>query len=286
MANAFNPRIVRVTIDIDGTIQEYTNVRIDATGTKFRSAQNSVCEIKIFNLTLENQQYIITKARPWQVKNLTPINVTLEVGRESYGTFTLFQGACYAAGITQPPDIGIVLQSMTGNFLTAISTQVDWPATSTLGDIAQNLATQAGWTLQTSSQNLSRQIVNYIPTISPLKQLQRLNEMGIVAHVDNNILKIVDPEQVSNVPGTFIDNLNYLVGVPQATDKGCQIKMMIGQGIEVGGNIEIKSSMNPSVNGNYYINTLQFEVSNREQPFFYNLECFPLATALSSGPAQ
>ncbi len=285
MTSAFNKRIVRVTIDIDSTIQEYTNVRIDASGTKFRSAQNSVCEIRIFNLTLEHQQYIITRASPFSLTNLTPINVTLEVGRESYGTFTLFQGACLAAGITQPPDIGIVLQSMTNNYLLSNTQGVDYPATTTLGQIAANLAQTLGCTLQSPSANLSRQIVNYNFTGSPVKQLQRLNEMGVVAYVDNKTLVVVDPEQARSNTVTLIDNLGGLVGVPQATSYGCQVKTLIGQGIEVGGKVKVISAMNPSVNGDYYVETMQFELSNREPPFFYNLNCRNIAYALSSGPA-
>ena len=59
MVSAFDPRIVRVTIDIDGTIQEYTNVRIDGRGTKKRSSQLSTATIKLYNLTEKNVQWIL-----------------------------------------------------------------------------------------------------------------------------------------------------------------------------------------------------------------------------------
>jgi len=275
MTSAFDQRIIRVTIDINGTIQEYKNVRIDIRGTKYRSAQFSQAEIRIFNLTRENQQWILTKASPFALPpaQLTPINVTLEVGRESYGTFTLFQGAVFAAGIMQPPDMGLVLQSLTSNFLLANTTAVAFPETTTLGQIATQLARSLNCTLQSPSANLSRQIVNYSFTGAPAKQLQRLNEMGVVAYVDNNVLVVVDPEQARTDNTILIDSISGLVGVPQATTMGCTCRVMIGQGIEVGGKVEVVSQQNPSVNGTYIVQRLDFEASNREQPFFYTLDC-------------
>lgn len=275
MTAAFDPRIVRVTIEIDGTVQEFTNVRIDARGTKYRSALMSQAEIRIFNLTRENQQWILTRASPQQKPPapLTPINVTLEVGRESYGTFTLFQGSAFAAGITQPPDMGIVLQSLTNNFQLANTSAVSFPETSTLGQIAGQLAKDMGCTLQMRSENPARQIVNYSFTGSTQKQMQRLNEMGVIAHIDNKTLIIVDPEQSRSTGVILIDSLGGLVGVPQATSSGAACKTMIERGIEVGGEIELISQLNPAANGNYIIQQLDFELSNRDQPFFYNLDC-------------
>jgi hypothetical protein len=279
MAAAFDPRIVRVTIDINGSIQEYTNVRIDARGNKLFSAELTTAEIRIYNLSRENQNWIITTANPFAVSpaRLTPIKVTLEVGRESYGTFTLFQGGVYAAGITQPPDMGVILQSMTSNPTLQASEAISSPQTTTIGAIAAQFAKDFGYTLNLRTKNPLRQIVNFCSNGTPIKRLKRLNEMGIVASINNNILNITDPGQTISDNITQINSATGLVGVPQAAPWGCSATVMVGQGIDIGAKVQITSTENPSVNGVYLVNAMGFEVSNREQPFFFTLDCHNIA---------
>lgn len=275
MTKAFDQRIVRVGIEIDGNSETFDNVRIDARGSKFRSAIMSTADIRIYNLTREHQQYILTRASPIirAPAPLTPINVTLDVGRESYGVFRLFEGAVFQGGVSQPPDIGIVLQSLTNNFQLANTVNTSFPEYATLQQISTRIAQQLGVSLQMVSKFPGRQISNYSFTGAPQKQIQKLNEMGVIAYIDNKTLVICDPDQSRGENVALINSSNGLVGVPQPTSSGCSVQVMIGQSIEVGGEVQIESEQNPAVNGNYIVMKLDFEVSNRGEPFFYTLQC-------------
>ena len=275
MTAAFDPRIVRVTIDINGQVQEYKNVRIDARGTKLRSSQLSRAHIKLYNLTQENTQWILTKAsvNAFANQGLTPINTTLEVGRESYGTFALFEGAVVAGNVMQPPDIGIELISMTNAYQLQQTAAINFPETTTLEQIALNLAQALNLTPLIISTNPNRQIVNFYHNGSPLKQLQRLNEMGVVAYIDNTTLVVTDPEQARDSSVTLINNANGLVGVPQVLPNGVLVRTLINPGIQVGGQVQVQSLINPGANGTYIVAQMDFDVSNRDTPFFYSLTC-------------
>jgi hypothetical protein len=272
MTAAFDQRIIKVGIEIDGTIEVFDKVKIDATGTKFRAADQSTANIRIYNLTREHRQYILTKASP-SVLLPKPINVSLDVGRESYGTFRLFEGAVYQGGVSQPPDIGIMLQSLTNNYLLMNTTVASFPEYASLHQIASTIAGQIGCTLLLKSKNPERKISNYSFTGSPQKQVQKLNEMGVVAFVDNKVLVVVDPQQSRSDDIFTISAASGMVGVPQPTTDGCLVRTMIGQGIEVGNEVRIESDVNPGVNGNYIIIQLDFEISNRDEPFYYVLRC-------------
>lgn len=275
MTAAFDQRIVRVGIEIDGKTEIFDSVKIDAVGTKWRSALMSTADIRIYNLTREHQQYILTKASPIArpPAQLTPINVTLDVGRESYGVFRLFEGQVFQGGVSQPPDIGISLQSLTNNFLLANTVNTSFPEYATLQQICRTIAQQLGCTLLLISKNPGKQISNYAFTGSPQKQIQKLNEMGVIAYVDNKVLVVTDPEQARSDQVVVINSTTGMVGVPQPTASGCMVRVMIGQSIDIGGEVKIESQLNPAVNGNYIVMKMDFQVSNRDEPFYYVLQC-------------
>lgn len=275
MTAAFDPRIVRVGIEINGETQYFDGVNIVARGTKWRSAIMSQCDIRIFNLTREHQQYILTKASPIArpPAPLTPINVSLDIGRQSYGTFRLYEGAVFQGGASQPPDIGVVLQSLTNNFQLANTQAISSPEYATLQQISQTVAQSMGLTLQLITSNPGRLIGNYSFTGSPQRQIEKLNQMGVIAYIDNKVLVVTDPNQPRTGTVRLINASNGMVGQPQPTASGCLVRVMADNSIEVGGEVQVESVQNPAVNGNYIVMKMDFEISNREEPFWYLLQC-------------
>ena len=275
MTRAFDDRIVRVGITIDGETSIYDQVMIYARGTKWRSAIMSQCDIRIFNLTAENQRNILTKASPIArpPAELTPITVTLDVGRVSYGTYRLFEGAVFQGGVGQPPDIGIALQSLTNNFQLANTTAVSLPAYATLRQICNQAAKSMGLTLLLISANPERLVGNFSFTGSPQRNLEKINQLGVIAHIDNNVLVVTDPNQPRTDTERVINSSTGMVGVPQPTAYGCVVQVMADNTIDVGGLVKIESQQNPACDGQYIVQKMDFEVSNRDQPFWYTLDC-------------
>ena len=127
MTDAFDWRIVKLGLELngettifDGGYRGGVGFDIVASGRRYLSASMSQCDLAIYNLTKEHRNYILTHATPLvqQGQNRKGIFVTLDIGRESYGTFRMFEGYSFACKPSQPPDIGIFLQSMTNNLFT------------------------------------------------------------------------------------------------------------------------------------------------------------------------
>lgn len=273
MTSAFDPRLVQVTLTIDGQIISFTDLDIRASGTKYRGALANTCNLRISNLTREQRQFILTQASPIRkVEDMTPIGLKLEIGRQSSGLFTLFEGDVFQGGVTQPPDIGILLYSLTNNIKQLQTTAVNFDSTVDLQVVAKKVADDLG--LQLEFQALPRNILNYSFTGSPNKQVQKLNEVGgVVAFIDNSTLVVIDTDKPRNDTIRLINLNTGMVGVPQPTPEGVTVQMMADSTVRCGDMVQIASDINPGVNGNFIIQKLDYEIANRDVPFYYTLQC-------------
>lgn len=278
MTSAFDQRIVQVGVQFDDAVTTFEGLAISASGRKYSNGIMAECQCRIYNLTRERQNYILTQASPLVRPGVerTPINMFLDVGRESYGTFRLFEGYVFQCGMTQPPDIGIMLRSLTNNFQTGVIAGASQPAITQLSVIAAGVAQANGLTL--SFQATDKQIDNWSTSGSVAQQVNKLGQMGGVdAFIDNNTLVVLDSDKYRDGDTFLINAASGMVGIPQVTDSGVLVKVMINNAIEVGRSVQIESELNPAANGTFKVVQLNFEVANRDQPFFYTLACSNLA---------
>lgn len=276
MTSAFDNRVIKVGIEINGNQLTFEGLNIFARGTKWTSSLMSACEVRIYNLTQEQRKFILTQASPIARPPalLTPINLTLDVGRESYGTFRLFAGQVFAGGATQPPDIGILLNSLTNNYQLSMTQNYQQSSIATLRTISQQVADAMNPPLALEFTATDKQIENFSYTGSPQGMIAKLNEMGgVIAHIDNATLVVTDADKPRGNIVRLLNQTNGMVGIPQPTASGCIVKMMIDNSIQIGGEVQVESIINPGVNGNYIVRQMDFDIASRETPFWYTLQC-------------
>lgn len=277
MTSAFDSRIVRVSLEINGDITVLEGLDIRASGRKYASPINNECTVRISNLTEAQKNFILTKASPIinRKGGKRAVNLYLDVGRESYGTFRLFGGGVLATGATQPPDISITLQSINNNYATSLIGMNSFGAVVPLKTVAQKIADQNGLTLEykVSTAN-NKNIGSYAFAGALAKQVLKLSEAGNVnAFVDNDKLVVIDINQIRSPKIIILNSDTGLVGVPQANEAGCIVQCLINNEIELCSGITVESKINPAVNGSYKILQINFELANRDTPFFYTLVC-------------
>lgn len=79
----FDPRIVRVGVEVDGQIKTYgEGFDIRVSGSKMANPSENACEVTISNLTKETRNYILTETSPFN-RNRTPKRIIVEIGRAS-----------------------------------------------------------------------------------------------------------------------------------------------------------------------------------------------------------
>lgn len=279
--SAFDQRIIEVEIVLpDQTFTFTGDMAICASGIKFGSANQNTCECRIYNLRKELRNTILTLASPLvnpnnpQVKRV-PVVLNLRVGRESYGTFLLFSGNVIACNVTQPPDIGITLVSLTNNAFMSLILNLQQPAITQLSEICKSIADTMGLFLDFEATD--KQIDNFSFTGAAQNLIPKINQMGVQAFVDNGSLVVLDPGQARKGANILISQSTGMVGIPQVTEQGVIVKTMLNNAIYLGGSVTIDSIINPAANGTYKVVKINYDIASREQPFWYTLECSNLA---------
>jgi hypothetical protein len=301
-AQKLDRRIIRVGFEIRGQLKIYDGMAITASGTKFANANQNSCEIAIANMDATTRDYLLTECSPFN-KNATPKRMRLDVGRESYGTFTLFEGDFTYATLGQKStvkeggekgkgdqdkgsdggavtmsgggaemDIWVNLKALT---LDAKKGQViarSGMPQQKLSELAAGVARDLGVPLDFSATD--KDISNYAFTGGNLKQVDKLGDAGAVsAYIDDGRLVIKDIHLP--LPGFLrvLDIDSGMIGKPEFTEQGIKVKFLIDPKTKLGGALEIRSKTIPAANGVYIIYKLSFEVASRDTPFYYLAEC-------------
>lgn len=266
-----DPRIVKVTLEVNGQLKTYASpLFITANGMKYANALQNECDVVLNNLDRETQDYILTETSPYNL-NRTPKTIRVEAGRQSYGTSLIYQGNIVTSSVTQPPDVGVTLKCLTGNFIKGNVITRNQPGSASLNQISQQINQDLGTILNFSATN--KNIANYAFAGSALNQVAALNAMGgISAYVDDGVLVVKNLYDPRPGPLKIISASTGMIGIPEFTEQGLKVKFLIDNQTTLGGLARVISQQYPAANGDYVIYKLGFQISTRETPFYYIAE--------------
>lgn len=256
-----DPRIVRLGIEVGGNIKWYEDLAIYAKGVKFTSPNQGQATITILNINKATREYLMRVANPFNRSEVKK-SVVLEVGRESYGTTTLYTGDIFRVAPTQKPDLGIVIRCVTGQFNKGRIISTSAPATSKLSSIAAGVASANS--LGMSFEVTDRNIANYSFTGSPDAQIKKLAELASADVYQDNGILYVKPVGIPKTGATIrvLNKKTGMVGIPEGTENGVKVTMLFDPVTQVGSQIDLESEINPVLNGSYCVYKLDFDISN------------------------
>lgn len=271
MPQSLDPRIVKITIDVNGRLKTYSSpMNIRASGTKYGNALQNDCTVILSNLDRSTQDYILTETSPYNL-NKTPKTVIVEAGRESYGTAVIYRGNIIKSIVSQPPDISITLSCLTGNFLKGNIITRNQSGVASLEAICRGVSQDTSTIL--NFQATDKNIANYSFGGGALNQVELLNNMGgINAFIDDDTLIVKN----ALVPLTGVTRVlsaeTGMIGIPEFTEQGIKVKMLIDNQTKLGAGLHINSVQYPAANGEYVIYKLGFDIASRDVPFYYIAE--------------
>lgn len=281
MADALDPRILRIGIEVGGRIKYYDGLAMTASGTKYANPNQDECEVKITNLDKATHDYLLSETSPFN-QNPTPKRLIVEAGRVSTGASLVYSGDIVETKGTQPPDIQVCIKAKTGNFdkgnILSRSKQGKTPLSNIAKDVANDLGVKLDF------QAKEKQISNYSHSGAALKQVDKLGTTGAVsAYVNNGVLVVKDV----NVPlkgRTRVLNIDTgMVGIPEFTEQGIKTKMLFDNQTDLGFGLDITSVMNPAANGLYVVYKLQFELASRDTPWYLIAEATRADGTITNG---
>lgn len=269
--SSLDPRIIKISFIANGRLKTYSSpFFITANGTKYANALQNQCDVVIANLDRQTQDFILTETTPFNLNN-TSKSITVEAGRESYGTSVVYVGNIVSSNVTQPPDVGITLKCLTGNFLKTNVLGTSQGGQATLFQVSSALAQQTNSILNFQANN--KNITNYNFSGSASNQIQLLNTFGgINVYMDNGTLVVKN----SNMPLAntlkIVSSSTGMIGIPEFTEQGLKVKFLYDNNTVIGGLMKVISTEYPAANGEYIIYKLGFQLSTRESPFYYVAE--------------
>lgn len=265
-----DPRIVQISIEVNGATKTYQGLAITASGTKYANALQNDCQITIANLDKQTQDYILTETSPFNL-NATPKTVRVFAGRQSYGTTKIYEGNVISSLVSQPPDVTISLKCLTGNFLKGNILARGQPGSVPLSVISKQIAQDLNTSLnfQASDKNLS----NFSFTGASLKQVDHLAfSGGVNVFMDDDALIVKNQGVPLNNTLTEVNINTGMVGIPEITEQGVKIKFLLDNKTRLGGLLRVTSTINPAANGDYVTYKLGFEIASRDTPFYWIAE--------------
>lgn len=266
----FDPRIVRVGVEVNGEVRVYEDLDITVSGSKVANPIQNTCTVTISNLTRDVRNYLLTETSPFNA-NRTPKRLFVEVGRLGDGPSRIFTGEIVTSAPTQPPDIGLTLTAKTGAFAAGQVVARSGTAQQALSSLAARVAADLSLTLDFRAQD--KQIANYAFNGPMLRQVQALELAGGVdAYVDDETLVVKDRGAPLTDRTHVLSAQSGMIGIPEATERGVKVQMMLDAKVTVGGGLTIESALNPAMNGAYTIYKLDFEAATRDQPFYWTAE--------------
>lgn len=265
-----DPRLLRISVEINGQLKSYEDLDMSASGTKYANANQNECEVKISNLDQATRDYLLTETSPFN-KNKTRKILRVEAGRVSTGYSLVFQGDITNAVGAQPPDITLTLKAATGDYAKGQIVSRSQAGVVPLRNIAARIAQDLGLSL--SFQAAPKQVSNYSFTGSAAKQVGQLGQLARVnAYVDDGALVVKDwntplADRVREV------NLDTgMIGIPEFTETGIKVKLLFDNQTVLGGALRVTSRLNPAANGLYTVAKLGFELASRDTPFYFIAE--------------
>ena len=271
MASIPDLRRIRFGIEISGRINWYEGLRVRAGGTKFANAQQNECTLTVSGLSMSTRDHLLTETSPFN-SNRTPKRLIIEVGRVSTALFRIFIGDIVSAEPSAPPDVDVIIKAKTqsaqaGNVVAIASGPI-----SKLSAISQRVADEIG--LGLDFQALDKNISNFSYTGAALKMVNLLQDSGGVrAFIDDETLIVKNYGSALSGRIRILGAETGMVGIPKATEKGLDVTFLIDSESLLGGMIRLDSKMNKSLNGDYVIDQLKFDVASHEDPFFYSATC-------------
>jgi len=268
--DTLDPRLLRISIEIDGVLKIYEGLQMSVSGTKYANANQNECEVKITNLDKSTRDYLLTETSPFtKVKKRKLLIV--EAGRVSTGYSLLFSGDITNAVGGQPPDVTLTLKAAAGDFAKGEIIARSQPGITPLENIAARVAKDLGLVLRFEAK--PKQISNYSYSGSAAKQVEQLGSLGRVnAYIDDSTLVVKDYNKPLEKRTRELNLDTGMIGIPEFTEQGIKVKMLFDNQTVLGGGLNITSQLNPAANGTYTVAKLTFELANRDTPFYYIAE--------------
>lgn len=249
----------------------------------FRGSINNKARIDICNLTKENIEYL-TSFYAWDKELNKEKMIKISAGYKDKNVAILFSGDIYKALPTQPPDIWIRCEAMSGYWKNQKHISESMTGEFSIKDIAEKIASNLGLKLDFQVKNkrsLLKKIIDFIYSGGLTGMIHKITSMlDVVAYEDNGKLVVADKEMsFSDIPFKagqkvkIISEETGMIGIPTPDAVGVVYTTLLDTATKIGEVIYLKSKRIPACNGYYFVYHINYSGHLRGTEFYSTFEC-------------
>lgn len=270
----FDPRILTVEIEFEDGSRVYSSpMNIQISGSKTIASAQNTCTICISNMKKEERDYVMSNCNQSLASSYKVRRVRVMAGRESKGSWKVFNGDIVGASVSQAPDVTITLRAQTN-----ARDKTQWWAFSktgpvTLETLVQDTASILGLSYKIDPKvDKGKIIPSYTFNGVVTAMIVRISELANVrCYVDDDTLVVTDWAAGLSNTIVEINKDSGMIGIPEFTEYGIRVKTLADRNIVLGGAIRLSSIMVPVMNADYVITRLDYDLTSREQAFYYDV---------------
>lgn len=245
--------------------------------------QASECYVDIYNLNLDDLQFLTTSAATWLKKQTL---MQLYAGYDN-DLRMMFSGLIMDALPSGNPDVAVRIRAVSdsrymGQTISFSKNNIK------VFDLIKYAGEQMGYPincpkiLQQTNEQLNKVIDYFTWTGSPINLLNLLQEMcggfdndgkGVMLSAYNSQINIYSSDDNQMTSKYLINNKTGMIGYPELTGTGCNVRILLDTKLEVGQWVRIESERIPVSNRDYYITGIRHHGELRGQEFYTDLEC-------------
>jgi len=263
--------------------------RLDGLNIRFRvsiytqAGMAADANIEVYNLNRKDLGFLSTIARTYAKKNYL---FRLYAGYEGEERM-MFSGRALQAIPDSYPDVILNINGMCGIEWRGKQVKIDKKNFSIMSLIdlaadAMGYNVNISENLRRTNKHLNTTLDKFSFSDSPMELLSICQSMlgGVSTDPDtvfisvyNEQVNIWSPSEGYTERKLFISKDTGMIGLPQATETGCQVKILMNTGIKTGDVIELKSERIEILNGDYYVIGIVHEGETRGNNWYTTLTC-------------
>ena len=238
--------------------------------------------IDVFNLNRSDVDYLATSASTFLKRQRF---FRLYAGYEG-DVNLMFSGQILEALPEGNPDVVLKIKGLSGLKWWGENVSVSKDNTNML-ELLQTAADEMGYTLDIDdnvrdNELLQRTKETYSYTGSAMGLLTDIqNEIGgvtadeksIYIVPENDTIHVYDPNKMNYKKVLLVNKYTGMIGIPAPTVAGCRVKILLNTSVRCGNMIDLVSERIPSINGKYFIISIEHQGEVRGKNWYTTLDC-------------
>lgn len=292
-------RVLRATFTMEsGDVVLDQGLQLRVRVNKKALAIQNRATIEVVGLTTQFRETLLSKFTAWNLRALNMaaiaeslVQVKIEAGYVVDGTeqsSVIFKGQVALCEPTSgPPNIGVRI--------TCFSRQVDKsnfissnaPSSTTFYQYVQWAGKQMGFSDENIICDTSYNGVtvgnparSMLAHQSLLIDIQDMYKPNVAAFIDDDQLIVKDRNKIINT--NAITDVKSFVGIPSWTEWGVDFTTMFLIAVRVASGVNLTSTMNPSLNGQYVVMEIDYSLTSRDRDFYMKISANPPSNATTA----